>query len=290
MVFLMETTQTEAENDVLRETCGFKQGKSFPTVISTRNRAGGLSLWWNDDVHVTVMDRDLHFIDAAVEDEVVGKWRFSGIYGWAEGSDKWRTWDLLGSLRQQWDGPWLCGGDFNQVLSSREKSGGRGVQEAGMTHFSNCLNEVGCQDLGFHGYLFTWENRRTRGGYIEERLDRFIANEKWRSLFPNGRVQHGDRAHSDHRSIVCETRGEEDLEVKWGWSFRFYPMWTQHKDCSSIVERAWNRSSSADVLDKFARCRHDLDNWTRGAFPAFAKQKNKIQRAMRALERRRKTE
>ncbi|CAL1401168.1 unnamed protein product [Linum trigynum] len=159
-----------------------------------------------------------------------------------------------------------------------------------MTQFNDCLNDIGCHDMGFLGYPFTWENRRTRGGYIEERLDRFIANEKLTYLFPNGRVQHGDRAHSDHRPIMCESMGEEDMDVKWVVYFRFDPLWAKHSDCFTAIEAAWKTSSSSDILDKIARCCNDLENCSRQAFPGFAKQKKKAYRAIRALERREKNE
>ncbi|CAL1370231.1 unnamed protein product [Linum trigynum] len=84
--------------------------------MSQRSRAGGVSIWWAEEVDIITMDMSLHFVDIAVTEEE-GRWRFTGLYGWPNGSDKWRTWALLSSLSQQWDGPWLCGGDFNQVRS-----------------------------------------------------------------------------------------------------------------------------------------------------------------------------
>ncbi|CAL1396416.1 unnamed protein product [Linum trigynum] len=84
--------------------------------------AGGVGIWWHEELTITCMDITLNHVDIAVE-EAEGKWRFTGIYGWPTGSEKWRMWDLIMSLRNQWDGPWLCGGNFNQFYSIEKKRG-----------------------------------------------------------------------------------------------------------------------------------------------------------------------
>ncbi|KAF2285335.1 hypothetical protein GH714_000100 [Hevea brasiliensis] len=56
---------------------------------------GGLCLWWNDDVQVDLLSFSLHYIDVVVE----GKWQFTGLYGWLEDSQKYKTWRLLNDLK-----------------------------------------------------------------------------------------------------------------------------------------------------------------------------------------------
>ncbi|CAL1396677.1 unnamed protein product [Linum trigynum] len=70
----------------------------------------------------------------------------------------------MATLSHQWEGPWLCGGDFNEVLDSDEKEGGRAVNVAAMAAFKDCLLVTGLQDLGFQGHKFTWVNNRATGG------------------------------------------------------------------------------------------------------------------------------
>ena len=52
------------------------------------------------------------------------KWRFTGIYG--EPELKYKTWELMEWLKGQDNEqlPWLCAGDFNEVLFHHEKEGG----------------------------------------------------------------------------------------------------------------------------------------------------------------------
>ena len=47
-----------------------------------------------------------------------------GIYGHPEANQKKHTWTLLRRLADLVVSPWLCFGDFNEVLNLNEKMGG----------------------------------------------------------------------------------------------------------------------------------------------------------------------
>ncbi|CAL1360133.1 unnamed protein product [Linum trigynum] len=173
----METKQTKTENTETPNELGFTNCDSWPTDTSRGGRAGRLSVWWSEDVDLEFMYSSNHCIDMKITKEGGAIWRFTGVYGWPESNEKKNTWKLIGDLSNQWSGPWLCGGDFNEILSSEEKSGGQGRDERDMEAFRDCLADTDLKDLGFQGYCFTWENRWRNGGYIEERLDRFVASE-----------------------------------------------------------------------------------------------------------------
>ncbi|CAL1356230.1 unnamed protein product [Linum trigynum] len=133
----------------------------------------------------------------------------------------------------------LCGGDFNQVIMGEEKRGGRSPVEIDMRDFGDCLTDTLLVDLGYSGYDFTWENKRAAEGYIEERLDRFVATVEWYERFTKSRVLHLDKTNSDHRPIVCDTWGDDDVVSRWGWSFQFEPLWTKHENCEKVIAEAW---------------------------------------------------
>ncbi|KAL2898306.1 hypothetical protein RDABS01_040088, partial [Bienertia sinuspersici] len=61
---------------------------------------------------------------AMVKPLEVGTWRFTGIYGFSEGEQKYKTGRLLEGLSDGRNIPWLCGGDFNLMLVAEEKQGG----------------------------------------------------------------------------------------------------------------------------------------------------------------------
>lgn len=62
-------------------------------------------------------------------------------------------------------------------------------------------------DLGYLGTHFTWNNRREGEGLICERLNRFVGNGGWCSLFPGHKVSHDTIAYFDHFPILLNTRG-----------------------------------------------------------------------------------
>ncbi|CAL1412167.1 unnamed protein product [Linum trigynum] len=265
-------------------------GKRWPTNTTGGGRAGGLSIWWTSEVSLTCMDTEAHFLDMQVNDRHKGPWRFTGVYGRPGSKDKDKTNSLLKDLSKRWGGPWLVGGDLNQIEGLEEKTGGRRADDVEMSRFTCCFTEAGLNDLSLRGYEFTWENRRGHEGYIEERLDRFLGNDLWILKFPEGRVQHLDQNRSDHRPIACRTEGDEDEKPRWGWSFRFDPFWAKHEECAAIVEDTWKGNLLTDTFGKLSFCQQKREDWSRERFPNFNKQRLKILRAMRSLERLQKTE
>jgi hypothetical protein len=46
------------------------------------------------------------------------------------------------------EGPWICCGDFNEVLSADEHLGSNDRSETLMSMFSECLDECGLMEIG----------------------------------------------------------------------------------------------------------------------------------------------
>ena len=70
---------------------------------------------------------------------------------------------------------WVCGGDFNEILSPGEKTGGDDWPFSDMLRFRNVLVCCDLMDMGYVGPKLTWDNRREDGANIQEGLDRFVA-------------------------------------------------------------------------------------------------------------------
>lgn len=63
-------------------------------------------------------------------------------------------------------------GNFNEILLSFEKRGGRLREERQMLAFREALEYCKLNDLGFSGQWFTWERGRLPSNNIREILDR----------------------------------------------------------------------------------------------------------------------
>ena len=81
--------------------------------------------------------------------------------------------------------PWLCCGDFNEILFNYEKEGGPPRVQRCMEDFRKALEDCDLHDLGFTGDPFTWRNNHhVAASYKRERLDRAVAISAWRNNFP----------------------------------------------------------------------------------------------------------
>jgi len=63
-------------------------------------------------------------------------------------------------LESRGDLPWLCAGDFNEVLEAHEQIGGRVWPERQMDGLREVMDVCGFTDLGYIGLPYTWDNRQ----------------------------------------------------------------------------------------------------------------------------------
>ena len=101
-----------------------------------------------------------HHIDAIIDHGVDDAWRFTGFYGDPDTVSWENSWSLLRDLSSQFSLPWICLGDFNEMLLATEKQGWLDRPERRMQSFRVALDFCRLKDLGFSGFPFTWCNRR----------------------------------------------------------------------------------------------------------------------------------
>ena len=118
-----------------------------------------------------VVSSSLNHIDALVDEGKENAWWFIGFYGAPETQNHSTSWDLLCSLNLRFQLPWLCAGDFNEILKSDEKVGGRLRPTQQMQEFRVVLDKCSFRDLGFVGNRFTWSKNFVGGITIWERHD-----------------------------------------------------------------------------------------------------------------------
>lgn len=192
-------------------------------------RQGGLLLAWRVGVDVEVVCVNANAINVLVYfDPSNTPWLLTRVYGPTNWHLKPNFWNSLQDLTHAFAGPWLCLGDFNCILNSGEKRGGRPFASSSYNPFSNFMDSCGLIDLGFKGQKFTWSNNRDGVAKICERLDRAIANTEWQSLFPRSRITHLLRSSSDQSPILLNTDGDVFSYLE---PFRFEAMWIRDSTC-----------------------------------------------------------
>ena len=178
------------------------------------------------------------------------------------------SWDLLRRLHQQNSLPWLCTGDFNEIVKHSEKIGGRERPQGQMQIFREVLDECGFIDIGFKGSPFTWSKHYSSGVSIWERLDRAVVSYDWFVKHPGTRVNHVDSTTSDHKILWIEQAELEVLPKKK--LFRFEEMWLGDKGCGETVEGVWQiryeELGSTRVIRKVEKCGQALTQWSKDCF------------------------
>ena len=93
-------------------------------IAPRSNRGGGLVLFWRLPIDVTMEGLGKNYIDAIINKNQDNEWRFTGFYGEPETQRRIKSWNLLRNLAQKFQVPWLCAGDFNELMRGDEKLGG----------------------------------------------------------------------------------------------------------------------------------------------------------------------
>ena len=60
--------------------------------------------------------------------------------------------------------PWLCAGDFNEIIGQDEKLGGALRSHNQIQLFREVIDECSFMDMGFVGSKYTWSKHFDNGG------------------------------------------------------------------------------------------------------------------------------
>ena len=263
VVFLAETWLDEARLGFIRDSLQFGHLHG----VSKITRGGGLALFWKKDFNVSVESSSLNHIDVVINKGKEKAWRFTGFYGAPETHLRDETWNLPRDLHSRFSLPWLCGGDFNELLKSHEKNGGRLRPYGQMESFKQVLDECNLLDLGYMGNKFTWSKSFPNGGMVWERLDRVVSTVEWLDLFLVTKVQTLSCVTSDHSPILILPNGF-GAKLKRPW--RFEQMWLENRGCYDTVKSTWERAAMGSpmvkVMSKIEACQQSLTQWSKHSF------------------------
>jgi hypothetical protein len=180
ILFLMETKCSKIKLEGLRVKLGF----ACVFVVEPVGRSGGLAMFWKEAEVLEIQNFSRRHINAIVTcQDTTSKWKLTGFYGHPDPTKRYESWALLRHLCLFNPEPWLCLGDFNEIVVQGEKSGAVLRREGQMDQFREALEDCRLSDLGFVGPKFTWNNCRGAGIFIKERLDRAVANREWCMLY-----------------------------------------------------------------------------------------------------------
>lgn len=153
-------------------------------------------------------------------------------------------------------------GDFNEPLIEEDKFGGRGVSINRSLLFKDCLDRCNMLDMGFSGPRYTWTNKRDINNLILQRIDRFFANPDWCLLYPEAKVSHLPRCHSDHCPILMETHPPRSMLLNR--PFKFQSFWLSDLSFPGIVSQLWfNTRNLEESITRFTK---EAISWNKNHF------------------------
>ena len=191
------------------------------------------------------MGDSVYHIDERIQEAGQDPWRLTFVYGEAQTHLRIQTWDLLKGLSFLNDLPWLCMGDFNEVLCPEEHQGAANRSNAQIQAFRDTVDICMLMDLGYQGRFWTFEKKVHGGHYCRVRLDRALASPEWSAMFPYATLRHLQAAKSDHSPIVlCNNLDSVNKGIEINKPFRYERMWETREDFppldrSFVVE--WER-------------------------------------------------
>lgn len=274
-MFLMETKQKFDFMLGLKKTMGY----DHLITVEPEGLSGGLALLWKDSYQVDVISSDKRIIDLKVK---LGSISFflTCVYGDPVQAKRREVWDRMVSLGISRDEAWILAGDFNELLSNDEKSGGAIRSDSSFWGFRNMLQDCKLREIRYTG------NCLSRGGkredvWVQCRLDRSFGNSEWFSLFPKVNMEYLEMWASDHRPIRICFALENDASRKG----RFFvdKRMLSRDGFEDMVRRSWEGKSGdrSSTMDRIGWCRRRIMNWKRNA---DLNSRNKIVRLKAALE------
>ena len=170
--------------------------------------------------------------------------------------------------------PWVVLGDFNEVTTQSEKSGGRPFRQSQCMDLDNFTDAASLVDISYQGKPFTWSNARQGLALIRERLDRALINPAWLDHFPDTKVIHLPKTHSDHCPILLCT-ALNDLQNNHHFPFRCKEAWLSHPDFHSFFINNWTQPP-VDFLQGSINFSSSISHWNQNVFGNIIKKKRKL--------------
>lgn len=142
--------------------------------------------------------------------------------------------------------PWVCLGDFNELMNDGEKEGGSARLVRQMEIFCKVINSCNLCNFGYIGQDYTWSRRLGSRGWVRERLDRALVSTNWAASFPQMQLHHKLKSSSDHCVLILKDVQNNKQNRRWKKLFCFEEMWLKEESCAGVVEDAWHKGVSKE--------------------------------------------
>lgn len=199
---------------------------------------GGLAVLWRSSASVSLLGYSNNHIDLLVVEANNFIWRFTGYYGLPDRNRKMESWNLLRALSRQSALPWVCMGDYNDMLCAEEKRGRVLHPNSLFQGFREAVEDCKLTDMPLVGYPFTWERGRGTAEWIQERIDRAMCSDSWFDYFDRAELHNLTCSSSDHSPLLLVTR-KHPFHLKH-IRFKFDNSWVRELELYQVMTSSWD--------------------------------------------------
>lgn len=157
------------------------------------------------------------------------------------------SWALMQHLATLSPEPWMCMGNFNEIIEHGEKWGGARRARILIEDFRGAFEDCLLSDLGAKRPKFTWNNGRHGRDYTKERLDRVVASKKWCDFFPHAEVTVLANQASNHNPLILTFNVREGYGRSGKRPFRYESCWSKMECFRDVVKKGcWEKQHEGD--------------------------------------------
>jgi hypothetical protein len=99
--------------------------------------------------HVELLPYSQYHIHTIITESGGESWRLTCVYGEAQVPECHKTWEMLKFIKASSYLPWVCIGDFNEVLLQSKHEGVQEHSRSQIAGFQEMVDVCGLTDLGF---------------------------------------------------------------------------------------------------------------------------------------------
>ena len=255
IIFLMETKNPNAFVLDKLKHLGYEY---YDLVPPTGHGAGGLALFWKQEIKLEVLEANANLIDTEIEVEG-NKFFASFVYGDTDKRQRKQLWEYLVILAVERDAPWFITGDFNDLLSNDEKTGGNERPEGSFADLRTFFAEGDLYDLQHTGDPLSWRGQRG-DDLVRCRLDRAAANSSWAERFPTARCTYLAYEGSDHEPLISVF---DPYKKKRRGIFRYDRRLKDNPEVTELIRETWRQAGAKPVADRISLVRGAISRWNK---------------------------
>ncbi|XP_019263542.1 PREDICTED: uncharacterized protein LOC109241272 [Nicotiana attenuata] len=209
---------------------------------------GRIWLTWDHKVYCIDVEKiDAQLIHCTVRGRMAGfEACLTLVYGYNTVEQRKSLWSNLNDISKQVTKPWLIGEYFNAMLYTQDRMYGKPVAISEMVDFSDCIHNLFLNEVAWKGEYYTWSNKQQGDDRILSRIDRVFGNDLWISNWGYVCTEYDVPLIYDHSPMLLNIKSIRSTIKP---PFRFFNVWTDHKEFGNIVKSIWNRRLAEDEME-----------------------------------------